>query len=72
MGRNLSVPASLLIQHLAQTMELEGVPTMTARAHRLHAPMIVYFDAIRRAGSVREAARRLNSILGREPTIAEA
>ncbi|KHS42944.1 LysR family transcriptional regulator [Novosphingobium subterraneum] len=33
---------------------------MTARAHRLHAPMIVYFDAIRRAGSVREAARRLN------------
>ena len=33
---------------------------MTARAHRLHAPMIVYFDAIRRAGSIREAARRLN------------
>lgn len=27
-GRNLSVPASLLIQHLAQTMELEGVPTI--------------------------------------------
>src|SRR6218665_801680 len=33
---------------------------MSNRAHRLHAPMIVYFDAIRRAGSVREAARRLN------------
>jgi DNA-binding transcriptional LysR family regulator len=33
---------------------------MSARANRIHAPMIVYFDAIRRAGSVREAARRLN------------
>lgn len=33
---------------------------MSNRAHRFHAPMIVYFDAIRRAGSVREAARRLN------------
>src|SRR6202007_3458377 len=32
----------------------------TARALRIHAPMVVYFDAIRRAGSVREAARRLN------------
>ena len=27
-GRNLSVPASLLIQHLAQMMEKEGVPTI--------------------------------------------
>ncbi len=33
---------------------------MSNRANRLHAPMIVYFDAIRRAGSIREAARRLN------------
>ncbi len=33
---------------------------MSNRARRIHAPMIVYFDAIRRAGSVREAARRLN------------
>lgn len=33
---------------------------MSTRADRIHAPMIVYFDAIRRAGSVREAARRLN------------
>src|ERR1700740_1479975 len=33
---------------------------MQTRAHRLHAPMIVYFDAIRKAGSIREAARRLN------------
>lgn len=33
---------------------------MSNRAHRFHAPMIVYFDAIRRAGSIREAARRLN------------
>ena len=33
---------------------------MSNRARRFHAPMIVYFDAIRRAGSVREAARRLN------------
>lgn len=30
------------------------------RAHRLHSPMVIYFDAIRRAGSIREAARRLN------------
>lgn len=27
-GRNLSVPASLMIQHLAQMMESEGVPTV--------------------------------------------
>lgn len=33
---------------------------MSNRAYRFHAPMIVYFDAIRRAGSIREAARRLN------------
>lgn len=33
---------------------------MSNRAHRFHAPMVVYFDAIRRAGSIREAARRLN------------
>lgn len=33
---------------------------MTVRANRIHAPVIVYFDAIRRAGSVREAARQLN------------
>lgn len=33
---------------------------MTARPDRIHSPMIVYFDAIRRAGSIREAARRLN------------
>ncbi|WP_339426625.1 LysR family transcriptional regulator, partial [Pseudomonas proteolytica] len=33
---------------------------MTARPDRIHSPMIVYFDVIRRAGSIREAARRLN------------
>lgn len=33
---------------------------MSARPDRIHSPMIIYFDAIRRAGSVREAARRLN------------
>jgi DNA-binding transcriptional LysR family regulator len=27
---------------------------------RIHAPALVYFDAVRRAGSIREAARRLN------------
>ncbi|MBI0534488.1 LysR family transcriptional regulator [Roseomonas sp. KE2513] len=30
------------------------------RALRIHAPGIGYFDAVRRAGSIREAARRLN------------
>ncbi|MXP65376.1 LysR family transcriptional regulator [Roseomonas sp. M0104] len=29
-------------------------------APRIHAPGILYFDAVRRAGSIREAARRLN------------
>lgn len=33
---------------------------MHRSATRLHSPMVVYFDAIRRAGSIREAARRLN------------
>ncbi|RFA28418.1 LysR family transcriptional regulator [Alkalilimnicola ehrlichii] len=30
------------------------------RKLRIHAPAIVYFDSVRRAGSIREAARRLN------------
>lgn len=30
------------------------------RRLRLHAPVLRYFDAVRRAGSIREAARRLN------------
>jgi len=33
---------------------------MQQRGHRLHSAMIVYFDAIRRAGSIRAAARQLN------------
>ncbi|WP_424137915.1 LysR family transcriptional regulator [Roseomonas chloroacetimidivorans] len=33
---------------------------MTSRNLRIHAPGIQYFDAVRRAGSIREAARRLN------------
>ncbi|MBE9604317.1 LysR family transcriptional regulator [Acetobacteraceae bacterium H6797] len=33
---------------------------MATRTPRIHAPALLYFDAVRRAGSIREAARRLN------------
>lgn len=33
---------------------------MTDTRYRIHAASLVYFDAVRRAGSIREAARRLN------------
>ncbi|MCQ4158614.1 LysR family transcriptional regulator [Roseomonas sp. GC11] len=34
--------------------------TMAPPVPRIHAPALQYFDAVRRAGSIREAARRLN------------
>jgi DNA-binding transcriptional LysR family regulator len=37
-----------------------GSPPMKARHLRIHAAALNYFDAVRRAGSIRAAARRLN------------
>ncbi|WP_341987708.1 LysR family transcriptional regulator [Azorhizobium sp. AG788] len=48
---------------------------MTDRRYRIHAASLVYFDAVRRAGSIREAARRLNvasSALNRQVLALEA
>jgi molybdenum-dependent DNA-binding transcriptional regulator ModE len=38
----------------------QDIPPMKARHLRIHAAALHYFDAIRRAGSIRAAARRLN------------
>jgi DNA-binding transcriptional LysR family regulator len=41
-------------------MAAAPLPRLAARQLRIHAPAIQYFDAVRRAGSIREAARRLS------------
>lgn len=47
-------------ENLAQDDAVMAAPSLRPRGLRIHAPAIPYFDAVRRAGSIREAARRLN------------
>lgn len=43
-----------------ESSKLDGIPMIGRRKLRFHAPAIAYFDAVRRYGSFREAARQLN------------